>query len=240
MSLLVLQHIKCEGPGYIADFAASRGLELEVIRVFDGTPIPEPQDAQAMIVLGGPMNVYEEERYPWLVAENTAIQAAIAEDMPYLGICLGSQLLAKALGASIVRNPVEEIGFGDVTLAPGAMQDPLFQEFSNVLPAFHWHEDTWELPDGSTLLASSAACPHQAFRYGRAYGLQFHVETTPEMVSDWIGEYSGQLRNFGMWGSADSMRAEANDRADAFRRQTLKLMANFWDLVVLQQGASVR
>jgi GMP synthase (glutamine-hydrolysing) len=240
MALLVLQHIECEGPGYIADFAAGRELQLEVIRVFDGTPIPDPRNAEAMIVLGGPMNVFEEDRYPWLVAENAAIQAAVGENIPYLGICLGSQLLAKALGASVRRNPVEEIGFGDIRLTAEATQDPLFRGFPNVLPAFHWHEDTWELPAGGTLLASSAACPHQAFRYGRAYGFQFHVETSPEMVSDWIKEYSDQLRNCGLWDSADSIRAEAGSQTDAFRQQTLKLMANFWDLVVLRQGATVR
>lgn len=237
MSLLVLQHIECEGPGYIADFAASRGLDLEVIRVFDGTPIPAPQNAEAMIVLGGPMNVYEEERYPWLVAENSAIQAAVSADVPYLGICLGSQLLAKALGASITRNPAEEIGFGDVRLSPEGSQDPLFRGFADVLPAFHWHEDTWALPTGGTLLASSDACPHQAFRHGKAYGFQFHIETTPEMVSDWIDEYSGQLRSCGLLENAGNMRVEAQARADSFRERTLKLMSNFWDHVMLQRGA---
>lgn len=239
-ALIVLQHIECEGPGYIADFADARGLEMEVIRLFDGDPIRALEDADAMIVLGGPMNVYEEDRYPWLVAENAAIQTALAEDIPFLGICLGSQLLAKALGASIQRNPAEEIGFGDVSLTTEATQDPLFQGFPNVLPAFHWHEDTWELPAGSTLLASSADCPHQAFRYGRAYGLQFHAETSPEMVSEWIDEYSGQLKTCGLWDSADSIKLEAQDRAGAFRLQTLRLMENFWDLVVLRQNASMR
>lgn len=239
MALLVVEHIECEGPGYIADFATARDLELEIIRAFDGTPIPEHQNFEAIIVMGGPMNVYEEDRYPWLVDENAAIQAAVAGNVPYLGMCLGSQLLAKALGASIRRNPVQEIGFGDIRLTAEAAQDPLFRGFPDVVPAFHWHEDTWELPVGGTLLASSDACPHQAFRYGRAYGFQFHVETSPEMVSAWIEAYSDQLRSCGLWDSVDSIRAEAENRADAFRQQTLKLMANFWDLIVLRHGARV-
>lgn len=240
MSVLVFQHIECEGPGYIADFAAARDLELNVIRTFDETSIPDPRNSEALIVLGGPMNVYEEERYPWLVTENKAIQAAIANDVPYLGMCLGSQLLAKALGASVGRNPVEEIGFGDIRLSHEGLQDPIFRGLPNVVPAFHWHEDTWELPVGSTLLASSDACPHQAFRYGRAYGLQFHIETSPKMISDWIDEYSGQLHSCGLLEHADSMRAEAEARANSFRELTMKLMTNFWDHVVLQGDAIAR
>lgn len=240
MSVLVFQHIECEGPGYIEDFAAARDLELEVTHVYQGTMIPDPANAEALIVLGGPMNVYEEERYPWLAEENKAIQAAVANDVAYLGICLGSQLLAKALGAPISRNPKEEIGFGDIRLSPEGLRDPLFRGLSNVIPAFHWHEDTWELPAGSALLASSDVCPHQAFRYGRAYGFQFHIETSPEMISNWIDEYSGQLRNCGLLEDAGSMRAEAEAQADSFRELTLKLMSNFWDHVVLQRDAIAR
>ncbi|MFQ5872186.1 MAG: type 1 glutamine amidotransferase [Dehalococcoidia bacterium] len=236
MTLLVLQHVECEGPGYIEDFAAERGLEIEIVRLFDGEPIPDPGDFQAMIVMGGPMNVYEEEKYPCLVSENAAIQRAIRGDVPYLGICLGSQLLAKALGAPARRNPVKEIGFADISLTPEGRHDPLFQGFPHVVRVFHWHGDTWDVPPGGIVLASSVACPHQAFRYGSAYGIQFHVETRPEMVRIWIKEYESELRECGLWDSAETIAAEGEARADILRRQTLTLMTNFWDAIVARQA----
>ena len=236
MTLLVLQHVECEGPGYIEDFAAERGLEMEIVRLFDREPIPDPGDFQAMIVMGGPMNVYEEEKYPWLVSENAAIQKAIRADVPYLGICLGSQLLTKALGAPVRRNPVKEIGFADISLTPEGRQDPLFQGFSHDVHVFHWHGDTWDVAPGGIILASSVACAHQAVRYGNAYGIQFHVESSPEMIRSWIREYEGELRECGLWDRAETIGAEGEARASNLRWQTRNLMTNFWDAIVARHG----
>jgi GMP synthase (glutamine-hydrolysing) len=176
--IVVVQHVSYEGPGRLALFAREMGHTLDVIHAYRGDPIPRSLgDARALILLGGPMGVYEAEQYPHLVDEMALARTAVASESPVLAICLGSQLLAAAHGADVRPSGQQEIGFADVTLARAAETDPLFDGVPRTFAPMHWHGDVFDLPRGATLLASSAMTAHQAFRLGdRAWGLLFHLE----------------------------------------------------------------
>lgn len=183
---VVLQHVEWEGPGIIAREARSRGFEVDVRRLDREDEIPEADHLNGLVVMGGPLGAYEEDWYPFLAKECALLAAVARSGRPVLGVCLGAQLLAKALGAKVFPGHGAEIGFGSIELTPAGQQDALFAGFGDALPAFHWHGDTFTLPDGSVLLASSPMYPHQAFRFGsRAYGFQFHVEPDADTWAAW-------------------------------------------------------
>ncbi|WP_165394801.1 type 1 glutamine amidotransferase [Methanofollis fontis] len=193
MHVAIIQHIECEGPGPLLDgLLRERGCTVSVARMDLGDPVPAECDA--MIVLGGPMNVYEEERYPYLADLDRAIRTFVEGGGHYLGFCLGGQLLAKALGAPVTRNAVPEIGLFPVTLTREGRHDPLFHEVPRTIPTIEWHFDTFALPPGGRLLATSRHCRHQAFRFGNALGLQFHPEVTMAMLEEWVEVYAADLR----------------------------------------------
>jgi GMP synthase-like glutamine amidotransferase len=195
MRVLVFKHISCEGPGRLADFAAQNGHDLEVIDLEKGQTIPSLDVYQALVVLGGPMNVYEEDKFPYLRMENTVIQGALQRQLPYLGICLGGQLLAKAAGGRVTKNPRKEIGNFTVQLNADGQRDPLFQEMPSEIPVFQWHGDTFNDIANGVSLASSKICRQQAFRLGScAYGLQFHVEITLAQCQEWFDEYNVEVK----------------------------------------------
>src|SRR5262245_48202866 len=195
MRALVLQHVAVEGPGTLAPYLEARGWKLETVALHAGARPPEDaQGYQAIIVMGGPMGVYDEAEYPFLRDEHHFLRRAIAQGVPLLGICLGSQLLAKALGARVYRNPQKEIGWYTVDLTPAGAADPLFAGLTTPVPVFQWHGDAFDLPVGATSLASSPLCTHQAFRYGdRVYGLLFHLELTPAVIDSWIAAFHDEL-----------------------------------------------
>lgn len=182
----VIQHLAAEGPGLIAALARERGFTLDIRRMDRGDPVPAVRSLDGLVVLGGSMGVYEAATYPHLVAEQHLLAEACAREIPVLGVCLGAQLLAAALGARVFKGPEAEIGFGEVTLTPEGARDPVLGPSGPAFSAFHWHGDTFDLPPGAALLAGTAAYPHQAFRAGRnAYALQFHVELDQTMARDW-------------------------------------------------------
>lgn len=182
----VIQHAASEGPGLVAAVAPVHGVTLDVRRMDLGDPVPRAATLDGLVVLGGAMAVYEAAAHPHLVEEQRLLADACARRLPVLGICLGSQLLAAALGARVFKGPAPEIGFGDVTLTPEGADDPVLGPAGPVFPAFHWHGDTFDLPAGATRLASTSAYPQQAFRAGEnAYALQFHVELDAALAGDW-------------------------------------------------------
>lgn len=188
-TVLVLQHVPNEGLGTLAPFFASRNIRVESVALYAGEKIPSGLDrVLAVCVMGGPMNVDEEEKFPFLREELSFIRRLIDKEVPCLGICLGAQLIAKAAGGRVYKASLPEIGWQDVRLTEQAKNDPLF----SVLPfpffrVLQWHEDTFDLPRRAELLASSPSVPHQAYRLGRnAYGLQFHIEVTRDMLEDWF------------------------------------------------------
>lgn len=188
--ILVLQHVPHEGIGSLETYLAEAGLPVQYIKLFDVVPDSlELENAAALIVMGGPMNVDEVEKFPFLAKEIEWLREATARNMPVLGICLGSQLLAKSLGARVYAHGVKEIGWYELELTVEAEADPLFAGSKPTETVFQWHGDTFDLPPGSVHLARSERCRHQAFRWGRnAYGFQFHIEMTPDMVESWLDE----------------------------------------------------
>ena len=183
---IVLQHVEWEGPGIIAQEAAHRGYEVEIRRLDREDALPDADHLEGLVVMGGPLGVYEEASYPFLRKECELLETTARSGKPVLGVCLGAQLLAKALGARVFPGHGEEIGFGSVELTPAGQDDPLFAGTGNAVPVFQWHGDTFTLPEGAELLASSSMYAHQAFRFGsRAYGLQFHVEPDPGTWAAW-------------------------------------------------------
>jgi GMP synthase (glutamine-hydrolysing) len=184
----VLQHVAYEGPGAVADAIVRGGHTVAVVRIDRGEPVP-PTDAvgdlAGLVVMGGPMGVHDED-LAWLAEERALLKAAVDADLPVLGVCLGAQQLAAALGAVVATGPQSEIGVGEVHLTPAALPDPVLGPAGSTVACMHWHADTFTLPDGAVLLASSDLFPHQAFRFGRrAYGLQFHIEVTASLVGRW-------------------------------------------------------
>ncbi|MEM7828235.1 MAG: type 1 glutamine amidotransferase [Candidatus Aenigmatarchaeota archaeon] len=186
--ILILQHDIAEGPGLLRMLVKESGLVPEICHLYREQRIPSHfSDFCSIISLGGPMNVYECDRYPFLLDEEFVIREIIKKEIPFLGICLGAQMLAKACGARVIKGPKKEIGWGRVILTPHGLDDPLFEGFNREIPVFQWHGDTFEIPEGGVLLASSELYPHQAIRVGsNAYGIQFHLEITRDMVSEWI------------------------------------------------------
>ena len=175
----------------IGDYFEGKGYDLVTRDLSRGDALPEKlRGIEAVVSLGGPMNVYEEEKYPFLNDEDGFLKRVIEEGIPFLGICLGAQLLAKAACARVKKAPKEEIGFYRVEITPEGKEDALFSGIDGSIDVFQWHGDTFDIPEGGVLLASSELCTGQAFRVGRnAYGLQFHLEVDGGMIAEWIREY---------------------------------------------------
>ena len=182
--VLAFRHVPFEGAGLIVPALGRRGFTLEYADLYvDGASMPDTSAFSGLIFLGGPMSV--NDPLPWIEWELAAIREAIERRQPVLGICLGSQLIAKAVGARVYANAVKEIGWFDLYFTAAAGTDPLFAGLRTET-VFHWHGETFDLPHQSVLLASSEKCVNQAFRMGdRTYGLQFHLEVTPAMIADW-------------------------------------------------------
>ena len=205
--ILVLQHIHSEALGIIEQVLVRYGLTPRCIEIFAGEPVPRRMgQAAGLVVLGGPMSVYEQTRHPHLAEEMHLIDRALRSETPILGICLGSQLLAAVLGAEVHGGERQEIGWHEVTLGELAGADALFspaveESGETTFTAFHWHGDVFVLPAGAESLASSEMTTHQAFVYGRsAYGIIFHMEVTEKIIGDMVTAFSDELAKEGIEG----------------------------------------
>ncbi len=203
MNVLVLQHIACEPPGVYEDVLRERGATLRRVELDEGEALPDWRTFDAIVAMGGPMSVNDDEELPWLEGEKRAIGEAVRGGMPYWGACLGVQLLAASLGAHVYAGSGPEVGILPVTLTAEALADPVFAGIPRELPTLQWHGDTFDLPDGAVRLAGSPAYPNQAFRAGRhAYGVQFHLEVSTAMAREWAevpayGEYLDRVHGPG-------------------------------------------
>jgi GMP synthase (glutamine-hydrolysing) len=194
-SVYVLEHTQAERLGVIAEGLAREDVEARPVRIFAGEPIPSTLDGiGGLVVMGGPMGVYEHQRYGFLRAELRLIEQALAREVPVLGVCLGSQLLAHTLGAHVAPAPQKEIGWFPVTISEHAPRDTLLADVEPSFVPFHWHGDAFDLPAGAVPLAASTGTPLQAFRYGsNAYGFLFHMEVTEDIVRAMVDEFSGEI-----------------------------------------------
>ena len=191
MKAHVLQHVPFEDPAYIGQWLTARGARISHTRFWESTALPDPATVDLLVVMGGPMSVNDEAEFAWLGAEKRFIAEVVALGRPVLGICLGAQLIASAYGARVFRNTEKEIGWFDVHACTGTEDAFDFPPTTTVL---HWHGETFELPPGARLLASSAACRHQAFQLGeRTIGLQFHLEMTAESLRAIIDNCRAEL-----------------------------------------------
>jgi GMP synthase-like glutamine amidotransferase len=187
MHVLAVRHVPFEGLGLIAPALEARGIRIVYADAFHGQSLSGWRSASGLIFMGGPMSANDD--LPFVHQEMEILAEAVKAGQPVLGICLGAQLLARTLGARVYRNAVKEIGWAPVRWTEAAARDPLFTGLESPETVFHWHGETFDLPAGAEWLASSEACRHQAFRAGRnAWGLQFHLEVTPEMISTWCCE----------------------------------------------------
>lgn len=238
MNVLIIKHVDIEGPGLVGDCLKEENIPHRIINLETGDHFPKVDDLSHLVILGGGMNVYEEDRYPFLKNEDLFIKEAIQRGKSVLGISLGSQLIAKALGAKVFKAPLKEIGWYNVSLTEEGSRDPLFSILPKTFPVFQWHEDTFEIPKGAKLLATSTAIPSQAFRYGEnAYGLQFHLEVTKKMIREWMESYELEFD-----GSQPPLLSklkiltETERKIETYKKRRMSFLKRFFSTI---QGTSI-
>lgn len=234
MRFLVLQHATCEPPGTYEALLHAERHTLFRVELDAGDVLPDWRGFDGIIAMGGPMSVNDVDAHPWLVAELAAICEAVHAGLPYWGVCLGAQLLAAALDGTVRRGASPEVGVTPVSLAPSSSADLVFSACPSPFTALHWHGDTFDLPLGAVLLASTHQYPHQALRWGQvAYGVQFHVEAGARLAETWLAldEYRQALLEVaGPTGPQDLMAAisaaeeEMHDVSTALFTRWLRLV----------------
>jgi GMP synthase (glutamine-hydrolysing) len=229
--VLVLQHIACEPPGVYEDVLREHGAGLRRVELDEGDSLPDDDDYAAIVVMGGPMGAYDGDKYPWLLGEQRLLRGAVARGVPVFGACLGAQQLAAALGARVWRAERSEVGVLDVSLTPDGIADPVFCALPPRFLTLQWHSDTFELPAGAVLLASSAAFAHQAFRVGNSYAVQFHLEVTTAMAQEWaaVPAYAAALEATLGPGALERLLADFAARQAEIQACARALFTAWWE-----------
>ena len=235
MRLLVFQHIDCEHPGRLREFLRDDGVEWTAVELDEGEPIPALEDYDALWVMGGPMDVWDVEEHPWLVAEKRAIRRWVREmERPFLGLCLGHQLLADALGGTCGPQRPPEIGVYGVELTAEGRADPIFEKMGERQTVLQWHSvRVAQPPDDAVVLATSPLCRVQAMRVGaRAWSMQYHLEVEEDTVRNWgaVDAYRGALESALGPGAVDSLAAETDRHMEGFATAARRLYRNFMAL----------
>lgn len=241
MRFLVFQHISLEHPAIFGRFMDEAGIGWDAVELDEGQPIPRLEDYDALLAMGGPMDVWEQDEHPWLRAEKAAMRRAVQElRMPVLGVCLGHQVLAEALGGRVGLMDSPEVGIMEVALTPAAAEDPVFRHLPAAATVLQWHAAAvLEPPPGATVLAASPACPIQAFRVGpAAYGIQYHVEIMEQTVADWasVPAYARALEKALGPGSLERLRSDVAARMADFNRDARQLFDGFLAAVASRSG----
>ncbi len=225
MNILIIKNIASEGPGTIEDHLRAEKLPFSIIDLKKGDASPSISSFTHVVIMGGPMAVYEMEQNPFLKDELLLIGRAIRESKHVLGVCLGAQMVAHALGARVYPGGQKEIGWYEVILTDDGMRDPCISQLAydgrKSAKVFQWHGDTFDLPDGAVRLASSDLYPNQAFRYSdRVYALQFHIEVSPVIVFDWLKNEKGI--------DLDNVNAESHRIYDPYRVRAMNFYRHFF------------
>lgn len=237
--LTIFRHIACEGPAYLAEVLDRHAVPWRLVRIDEDEPVPDTlDDCSGLVFMGGPMSV--NDPLPWIEQELALIRRAQAENMPVLGHCLGGQLICKALGGITSANPVKEIGWHRV----GKCNTPAAEKWLAGLPGettlFHWHGETFSIPDGAEVILESEHCAHQAFATGNTLALQCHVEMMPPMVAEWAALYAHELQETSTTvQSAEQMTADLSARI-AEAQQVADVIYERWLSPLLAESTKVR
>jgi GMP synthase-like glutamine amidotransferase len=237
--VLLVRNDEYESFGVAPGALAWAGCDIVTIDMTrPGATLPDPEDLAAVITFGGTANVDQTDRYPYLAQVRAFTREAVERHVPYLGICLGSQLLARAMDRPVVRSPVKEVGFEPIHPTEDAADDPLLSLYADGDMVFQWHEDTYELPEGATLLASGDRIPVQAYRVGEtAWGIQFHQELDAVELGWWIEIADREVDLRATWGkSAEELRSEAARHMAAHERRGRELFGRFAEVVGERRG----
>ena len=227
MKLRFLQHVPFENPGRILTWAETRKQVIAGSHLYRGDPLPVVSDFDFLIIMGGPMGAGDEQLYPWLVPEKRLISEAVLAEKNVLGICLGAQLIASALDARVYANSEKEIGFYPVSLIPAGDKSPFRDVFPEQFTAFHWHGDTFDLPNGSHWLLRSEACMHQAFTVGEnVLGMQFHIECECANIESLI-RHCGHEIVPGRYIQSGEEMLRAESRHTSLQQMTFTLLDRF-------------
>ncbi len=236
MRFLVFQHIACEHPGSFRDVMREEGVEWDAVELDEGENIPELERYQALIVMGGPMDVWETDEHPWLVPEKEAIRTWVQDlKRPYLGVCLGHQLLADVTGGACRKMEQPDVGITEVFLTEEGQEDPICLGLDQIMPMLQWHGvEVERMPEDSTLLGLSQACGVEAFKVGKhAYGIQGHAEITRDTVREWgeIPEYAAAFEKVKGEGALAAFEEECRENLEDFERTSRVTFRNFLDIV---------
>jgi GMP synthase-like glutamine amidotransferase len=235
MKIIILQHIACETPGYIKDLMIKEGVDITTIQLDEGIKIPQDISVfDGMFCMGGPMDTWMEKDYPWLNEEKNRIKEFVIElEKPFLGFCLGCQLLGEVVGGQVIQSSIPEIGMMDINLLKEKKSDILFSEFPNYIKALQWHSyevSKLEKNKDVTLLGSSPTTKYQIFKYkNHAYGIQFHIEIKDNTVSDWgcITEYKKALEDSLGEGALEAFDSQARNNMNQMNKLATLLYNNF-------------
>ncbi|MBN3040945.1 MAG: type 1 glutamine amidotransferase [Candidatus Omnitrophica bacterium] len=223
--VFILKHIDIEGPGIFSNFLNLTGLRTEIYEVYECQSMPGLDSCRGILVMGGPMNVYELDQYPFLKKEEDFLKDAIGRKIPIIGICLGAQILAKINGARIYRSEEKEIGWHKVYLTADGRKDPLFQGLQESMTVFQWHEDTFDIPENGLLLAKGKKVKNQALRFSDyAWGLQYHPEITSALIRSWVKKSGEKL-------DLKKMMQDYFSHQDIYLKQAKKICFNFAGII---------
>ncbi len=219
--ITILKHIEIEGPGRLGEFFKTTKRKIKIVELENGEILPSIDECDAIVSLGGSMNVYETDKYPFLSIEEDFLKEALKNEVPILGICLGSQLLAKVCGAEVKKAEQEELGWYRIDLTKEGIRDSLFKGLNKSFEVFQWHEDTFDIPEGGVLLATSDTCRNQAMRIGRcAWGCQFHIEMTIDLLETWLNYYAVDV-------DKKKILLEFFSNKEEYQRQANSIFLNF-------------